>query len=518
MGEHTVKRVRRALLSVTDKTRLEDVAAVLASYDYELVASGGTATYLRDHRFDVTDVSQVTGFPEIFGGRVKTLHPLIHGGILGKTLADYDDPAIAALELQPFDIVVVNLYDFADALARNLEPAKMVDQVDIGGPAMLRAAAKNFGRVAVLTSPAQYEEFLHEVRRHDGDTDIEFRRRLAADAFLLTAKYDAAIAGWFATQTGGSSSATARLGLRYGENPHQQASLVVPAPHAGAGELSGLGLEMHGGKELSYNNIVDLVAALKLVADSAESCCAVLKHTNPCGFGLGESREALARALLCDPVSAFGGIFAFNRPIDADTANDLAGRFLEVVVAPAFAEEALARLRKKKNVRVLSCDLSVFTAATRDRSRSYGQLVLHQDEDRGFPELASWRVAAGDEPDAGMRRALTLAWMVAKHGKSNAIVLADETATLGCGFGQMSRVDSVKLAVRKAADQNLDLQGCVAASDGFFPFPDGVEALAAAGARAVIAPGGSIRDDEVAAAAQKLGVTLIFTDRRHFNH
>jgi phosphoribosylaminoimidazolecarboxamide formyltransferase / IMP cyclohydrolase len=521
MGDLPVKRARRALLSVTDKGRLDEIAAVLESYDYQLIASGGTARYLRDNGFRVTDVSEITGFPEIFGGRVKTLHPLVHGGILGKNLADFEAPAVAALGVEPIDVVVVNLYAFAAALAQGLPPPEMIEQIDVGGPTMVRAAAKNHRRVTVLTDPAQYEEFLHDIRAHGGETSEGFRRRLAAAAFRHTAAYDAAIADWFtayAEADGTAPTTTVRLPLRYGENPHQKAWLELPAPAPGAGELSAVGLTLHGGKELSYNNLVDLVAALKLVSDHGESCCAVIKHTNPCGFGIGQPATALARALLCDPVSAFGGIYAFNREIDDACAAALAERFLELVVAPRFTDEALARLQKKKNLRVLSCALPVFAAATRGRSRVFGRVALHQEEDEGFPELTTWKVVAGAEPDAATRRALTLAWTVCKHGKSNAIVLASPEATLGCGFGQMSRVDSVKLAVRKAGEQGLDLAGCAAASDGFFPFPDGVEELARAGVRAVIAPGGSIRDDEVAAAAQALGVTLILTDRRHFNH
>jgi len=263
---------------------------------------------------------------------------------------------------------------------------------------------------------------------------------------------------------------------------------------------------------------VDLVAAVKLVGDFAEPCCGVLKHTNPCGFGLGAGAEGLERALLCDPVSAFGGVFAFNAPVDLAAAEILAKRFLEIIVAPSYSPEAVERLTRKKNVRVLTCDLDAFLDATRGRSRSWGNLVLEQDEDDGFPELDDWKVVAGEDPDPETRTALEMVWKICKHGKSNAIVLGGTHATLGMGFGQMSRVDSTELAVMKAGNQGLELKGCVAASDGFFPFPDGVEKLAAAGARAIIAPGGSIRDDEVAAAASQLGVTLILTERRHFNH
>jgi phosphoribosylaminoimidazolecarboxamide formyltransferase/IMP cyclohydrolase len=288
--------------------------------------------------------------------------------------------------------------------------------------------------------------------------------------------------------------------------------------HLPGNDLAAVGLVQHGGKELSYNNLVDLVAAVKLVGDFDRPCCGILKHTNPCGFGLGEGTTGLERALRCDPVSAFGGVFAFNREVGLATAEVLAGRFLEIIVAPGYTEEAAARLARKKNVRVLSVDLAKFLAATRGRTRAWGVLALSQDEDEGFPELENWNVVAGDEPDAETRTALEMVWKVCKHGKSNGIVLGDAAATLGMGFGQMSRVDSTEIAILKAGNQGLDLTGCVAASDGFFPFPDGIEKLAEAGARAIIAPGGSIRDEEVAARARELGVTLILTERRHFNH
>jgi len=510
---------RRALLSVTDKSHLDDLAALLASFDYELLASGGTARHLRDHGFAVTEVSDLTGFPEIFGGRVKTLHPVVHGGILGQDRADFADPAIAALGLRPIDVVVVNLYAFEAALAAGRDETALVEEIDIGGPALLRAAAKNHGRVTVLSSPDQYEEFLHECRAHDGTPSLEFRRRCAHAAFRRVAAYDATIAGWLGGLAGEpdpGSAPTRCLPLRYGENPHQSATVTVPA--AAGGDLAGVGLGVHGGKELSYNNLVDTVAAVKLVLDFDRSCCGIVKHTNPCGFGLGEPARALELALLCDPVSAFGGIFAFNRPVDLATAAALGGRFLEVVAAPGYADAALATLQKKKNLRVLTWDARVFPAATRGRSRTWGRLHLAQDEDEGFPELRDWRVVAGEAPDAAIRDDLELAWKVAKPGKSTAIVLVRGGATLGCGFGQMSRVDSVRLAVRKAGEQGLDRAESVAASDGFFPFPDGVEELARAGVRAVIAPAGSIRDEEVAAAARALGITLVLTARRHFNH
>jgi phosphoribosylaminoimidazolecarboxamide formyltransferase/IMP cyclohydrolase len=516
-----VNRRRRALLSVTDKTGLTVLARQLVDHGYELIASGGTARHLRDADLTVTEVRELTGFPEIFGGRVKTLHPIIHGGILGKELADFAE--VAELGLEPIDVVCVNLYRFDEKVAEADSEDEILEAIDIGGPALLRAAAKNFNRVTVLSDPIFYQDFLKELVGHDGDTSLNFRRRMAAATFARTAVYNRNIAIWLA-DTLRQEVAEAEPGsgrfitLRYGENPHQQAWLELPPGPLGKPDPANVGLEQLGGKELSYNNLVDLIAAQKLIDDFDEPCCGIIKHTNPCGFGLGEADLALERALKCDPVSAFGGVFAFNSTVDAATAERLGSMFYEIVMAPAFDPEALAQLRKKKNVRILRCDREKFASATSGRSRSFGHIVLHQEEDSGFPELDGWQVAAGPEPDPDLTRALTMAWKVCKHGKSNAVVIGNSAGTLGVGFGQMSRVDSVRIAIRKAADQELDLEGAVAASDGFFPFPDGIEHLAAAGVKAVLAPGGSIRDEEVAQAAARLGITLIFTDRRHFNH
>ena len=505
--------MKRALLSVTDKSGLAEVAQALVTHGYQLIASGGTAAVLRDDGLDVQEVSDLTGFPEIFGGRVKTLHPLVLGGVLGPDADAFVQTA--ELGVHPIDVVVVNLYRFTEALADGADDAAAVEKIDIGGPTLLRAAAKNFSRVTVLSDPDFYAEFAAELADHEGGTSLEFRRRMAAGTFRLCEQYNDAIADWMEDLTGAAASHTE---LRYGENPHQAATLILPAPLPGQPDLSAVGLTQHGGKELSYNNIVDLVAAVKLVGDFDDPCCGILKHTNPCGFGLGAGVVGLERALKCDPVSAFGGVFTFNREVDLDTAEILAKRFLEIIVAPGFSDDALARLTRKKNVRVLTVDIPAFLAATEGRSRRWGGLELIQDEDSGFPELEDWNLVAGPPIDPDTRTALEMVWKVCKHGKSNGIVLGDLTATLGLGFGQMSRVDSTELAVLKAGNQTLDLKGCVAASDGFFPFPDGVEKLAAAGARAIIAPGGSIRDDEVAAAAEKLGVSLVLTGRRHFNH
>ena len=506
MASLPVDGFRRALLSVTDKSRLEEIGRALADAGFQLVASGGTARFLAERDIQVTRVEKLTGYPEIFGGRVKTLHPVVQGGILGPSRESFTE--VADLGITPIDVVVVNLYRFEEALATGATEAQTVEQIDIGGPTLLRAAAKNYQRVTVVSDPAYYDELLAELKNGDGSTSLDFRRRMAAAAFRRVEVYNEAIATWLENLTG-----TGGIPLRYGENPHQEARLQIPG-----NDLAVIGLTQHGGKELSYNNIVDLVAAVKLVGDFNEPCCGILKHTNPCGFGLGNGLSGLERALKCDPDSAFGGVFAFNTEVDEAAAEVLAKRFLEIIVAPGYADAALARLTRKKNVRVLTVDKDCFLKATHGKTRAWGQLKLTQGEDEGFSELEDWNLVAGPEPDPETRTALEMVWKVCKHGKSNAIVLGDLTATLGMGFGQMSRVDSTELAVMKAGNQELDLKGCVVASDGFFPFPDGVEKLAEAGARAIIAPGGSIRDEEVAARARELGVTLILTGRRHFNH
>ena len=507
-----LNRRRRAILSVTDKSGLDVVADALRDHDYEMIASGGTAGWLRDNGYDVVDVSEVTGFPEVFGGRVKTLHPLIFGGILGKSEEEY--PAVAELGLAPVDVVVVNLYQFQEAVDSGADDAGVIEKIDIGGPSLLRAAAKNFGRVCVLPSPDYYEDFASACEAGGGLPDLEFRRLMAAQTFEAVLEYDAAISDWFMGEANADQSL---LQLRYGENPHQKAECVVPVGEDGA--LSGIGLLQHNGKELSYNNLIDLMAAVKIVDDLGGVSCAAIKHTNPCGVGVGSTAaEALDHALRCDPESAFGGIFAFTTEVDEAVVEVLRKRFCEVVVAPSFTDEALAILCKKKNLRVLTVDLEVFGATTAGRSLSFGEVALFQDEDDGYPELDDWTHAAGPAPSPELHDALVLNWKVCKHVKSNAIVLGNEEGTLGIGAGQMSRVDSTKIAVRKAGDQELDLAGAVCASDAFFPFPDSLEQLHAAGIGAAIAPSGSIRDDEVAAKAEELGMTLIHPNRRHFRH
>ena len=517
-----MNRQRRALLSVTDKSGLTELARKLRDHDYELIASGGTANHLKNAGLPVREVNELTGFPEIFGGRVKTLHPIIHGGILGKREEDFAE--VAELGVVPIDVVCVNLYRFEAKAESGASEADILEAIDIGGPTLLRAAAKNFTRVTVLSDPIFYSDFMQELDAHDGYTSESFRQRMAAATFARTAVYNRHIAIWLASTLNSasprrkSSAISHFITLRYGENPHQQAWLELPPGPRGEPELPSIGLEQLGGKELSYNNLVDVIAAQKLVTDFVDPCCGIIKHTNPCGFGLGEAESALGRALRCDPVSAFGGVFAFNAPVDLAVAERLSTMFLEVIIAPSYSSEALVGLRQKKNLRILICDRELFLESTTGRRRGYGKLVLHQEEDAGFPELAEWSVVSGAEPDAETTTALSMVWKICKHGKSNAIVIGNTEGTLGVGFGQMSRVDSVRIAIGKAGDQDLDLRGAVAASDGFFPFPDGIEHLAAAGIRAVVAPGGSIRDKEVTETAKRLGLTLIFTNRRHFNH
>ncbi len=511
-----LNRPRRALLSVTDKSGLAEFASGLAGLGYELLASGGTAAHLRRAGLEVRDVSDATGFPEIFGGRVKTLHPVVFGGILAP-----DEASLAAVQetgVLPVDMVVVNLYRFAETVRAGGTDAEIVERIDIGGPSLLRAAAKNHARVCVVPDPSRYGEVLEACRAHGGFPPPELRRELAAAAFALTRDYDTAIAAWFAGGTDAGDVATITVPLRYGENPHQAAELCLPSA-AAEDPLDGMGLRQSGGKQLSYNNVVDVVAALKLVDDLPEPACAAIKHTNPCGAGVGETpAAALEMALRADPEAAFGGIFAFNAPVDEAVVETLRRRFCEVVVAPAFSGPALRTLQRKKNLRVLTWDRARFREVTRGQQRHFGRVVLRQEEDAGFPELETARVVAGPEPTAAQRAALELAWRCCKHVKSNAVVIGDGAGLLGVGAGQMSRVDAVRLAIDKARRRGLELAGSVAASDAFFPFPDSLQLLHAAGVAAVVAPCGSIRDEEVAAAARELGLILVHVDRRHFRH
>ncbi len=498
----------RAILSVYDKTGLGPFAAGLVDLGFELVASGGTARALAAAGLPVTPVEAVTGFPELLGGRVKTLHPAVHAGILARRAGEHLQE-LSQHGIVPVDLVACNLYPFAATIARpDVTEAEAIEEIDIGGVTLLRAAAKNRESVLVLCDPADYAAVLDALRV--GPVPLEQRRRLATKAFAHTAAYDAAIARWMAggevfPETLVLSSERVQA-LRYGENPHQAAALYR---WLGAEPV----YEQLQGKELSYNNIVDLEAAWSMPQEFAEPAVAIIKHTNPSGLAVAATPvEAYRQAYACDPVSAYGGIIACNRPVDLSFVEAVGGLFVEVLVAPGYTAEALAWLAEhKKNCRVMR--------ARPGRSelvlRSVGGGLLAQTPDELGVDEAAWRVVTRREPGEAERSALAFAWIVAKHSKSNAIVLAQGTETVGVGAGQMNRVDSVHLAVRRAGDR---ARGAVLGSDAFFPFPDGLEVAGEAGVTAVIQPGGSMRDDEVIAAADRWGMAMVFTGERHFRH
>jgi phosphoribosylaminoimidazolecarboxamide formyltransferase / IMP cyclohydrolase len=513
------RRIHRALLSVHDKTGLAELGRRLAASGVELVSTGGTAASLRDAGVAVTDVAAVTGAPEILDGRVKTLHPAVHGGILARrdspehmaTLASHGSPAI--------DLVVVNLYPFEAAVASNADFAACIEQVDIGGPALIRAAAKNHDGVAVLVEPGDYGAIAAAVEA-TGGTEEPLRRRLAAKAFGLTAGYDAAIAGWFARGTGEEFPERAILAgrrlslLRYGENPHQRAAFYttgpVPTGLAAARQVQG--------KELTFNNLNDTDAALALVADLPEPAVAIIKHANPCGVAVGASvAEAYRKALACDPLSAFGGVVACNRPLDGEAASEITRILTEVVVARETDEAAREIFALKPNLRLLTvAELLDPIRAGRDIKWLTGGF-LAQDRDTAALLPTELRVATQREPTGAELADLVFAWRVVKHVKSNAIVLARGGATVGIGMGQTSRVDAVQLAARRAGE-HAGSRPCVVASDAFFPFADGLLAAIEAGATAAIQPGGSLRDHEVIEAADRAGIAMVFTGVRHFRH
>jgi phosphoribosylaminoimidazolecarboxamide formyltransferase / IMP cyclohydrolase len=505
--------LRRALVSCFDKTGVVELAAALVERGVALVSTGSTAATIREAEVAVTEVAEVTGFPECLDGRVKTLHPRIHAGIL----ADRTDPAHVAeleeLDVEAIDLVVVNLYPFERTVQAGAGDDDVIEMIDIGGPTMIRAAAKNHGSVVVLVDPGDYDRVLDEVDEHGGVL-LATRRELAAKAFGHTAAYDTLVASWFQreepfpTQLG---MALPRVGaLRYGENPHQAAAFYG---HPGGGGLADA--EQLHGKALSYNNLLDTDAAWGMAVDLDEPCVAIIKHTNPAGYAIADDLEtAYARALEGDPVSAFGGIVAANRPIDGATARRISEVFTEVVIAPGFDDEALEVLTAKKNLRVLR-------TAHADRPRFGWQLrsiaggLLVQEADVGDEPWSDWRVAGQVQPDETTFADLRFAWLACKHTKSNAIVLARAGQVVGVGAGQMSRVDSVRLAVERSGDRHA---GAVLASDAFFPFRDGPDAAAAAGVTAIVQPGGSVRDDEVIAAADEHGIAMVLTGRRHFRH
>ncbi|WP_271800155.1 bifunctional phosphoribosylaminoimidazolecarboxamide formyltransferase/IMP cyclohydrolase [Dietzia maris] len=519
--------VRRALISVYDKTGLTELARGLADAGVEIVSTGSTAQRIADAGVAVTPVDALTGFPECLEGRVKTLHPRVHAGILADTRKPEHLEQIADLGVHPFELVVVNLYPFTDTVASGADYDACVEQIDIGGPSMVRAAAKNHPSVAVLVDPAGYGEALEAVAA--GGFSLEKRRSLAAAAFRHTGAYDVAVATWMTAQTadgagdgaaGGSGEFPVWQGqsldlaatLRYGENPHQSAALYTDAAAApGLAQAT----QVHG-KEMSYNNYVDGDAAWRSAFDHAEPCVAIIKHANPCGIAIDADIAAAHRAAHeCDPVSAFGGVIAANREVTVEMAEQVAEIFTEVIIAPSYADGAVEILQRKKNIRILSAQAPAEGEFER-KQISGGVLVQQRDSlDADGDVVAGWTKACGDDADEQTLRDLLFAWRACRAVKSNAILLAQSGATVGVGMGQVNRVDSARLAVQRAGER---VTGSVAASDAFFPFADGLEVLAEAGVRAVVQPGGSVRDAEVIEAAEKAGITMYFTGARHFFH
>ena len=515
---------RRALLSVFDKTGLGGFAAALVRHGYDILSTGGTATMLRDAGIAVTDVSDVTGFPEIMDGRVKTLHPHIHGGLLARRDNDAHLAAMREQGIENIDLVAVNLYPFEAQLTRTDDPATLIETIDIGGPAMLRASAKNHEFVTVVCDPADYGEVIAALDA-DGDVGPALRRSLAARVFARTARYDAAIAGWMAGDDFGETlQVTARRvqELRYGENPHQRAALYTGGA-ARPGVASAVQLQ---GKPLSYNNLNDTDAAFELAAEFTAPTIAIIKHANPCGVASADRlADAWQQALDADPVSAFGGIVSSNVSLDADTATGIASIFTEVVIAPDASEEAKAILAAKPNLRLMLTGAMPDPQAGGLKLKSVSGGFLAQSRDNGHITEADIHIVTRAKPDAGQLADMMFAWRVAKHVKSNAIVFVKDSVTAGVGAGQMSRVDSARIAAQKARDMAAHhgwdaprTIGSVAASDAFFPFADGLEALIDAGATAVIQPGGSKADDTVIAAADSAGIVMAMTGMRHFNH
>lgn len=522
--------VERALISVYDKSGLAEFAGKLSKMGIEIVSTGGTARFLRDAGIAVRDVADLTGSPEILGGRVKTLHPKVHGGILFRRGNAEDRKQTAAHGIAPIDMVVVNLYPFsATANKPGVSAEELIENIDIGGPTMIRTAAKNFESVAVVTDPSDYTVLLKELESAR-EVGLPRRLELAQKAFALTAAYDGVITTQLERLSTESESGHLLLAaqgemlpfrlhfdferqqtMRYGENPHQKAALYRPASRPAQGFAAARQLQ---GKELSYNNLVDLDAAWSLAREFSSPAVAIIKHNNPCGAAANSSlAEAYRQALACDPISAFGGVIALNRAVDGETAAELEKLFVECIAAPGYEKAALEKLSAKKNLRLLEMP-SAAVSEELELKRITGAMLAQEPDHRSVAE-SEWKTVTERRPTEAERRALAFGWIVCKHVKSNAIVFASNGQTLGIGAGQMSRVDSVKIAVMKA---QLPLQGSIVASDAFFPFPDGVEEAAKAGASAVIQPGGSVRDTDVIAAANRHGMAMVFTGVRHFRH
>jgi phosphoribosylaminoimidazolecarboxamide formyltransferase / IMP cyclohydrolase len=533
-----LRKIRRALISVSDKTGIVDFARVLKGFEVEIISTGGTAKVLRDAGIDVRDVSDVTGFPEMMDGRIKTLHPKIHGALLGIRDNPEHEAAMREHEIEPIDMVVVNLYPFEETIKREgVTLAEAIEQIDIGGPAMIRSAAKNFNSVAVVVSPIDYSQLIDEMQRQEGALSLDEREELAASAFLQTSAYDSAVFEFFnarqaqmyvreryAAATGRDLGGLGELGLlpesihhsftkitdiRYGENPHQAAALYYTGDEGGV-----TAADLLNGKEMSFNNYVDADAAWQLISDFEGTACAIIKHTNPAGVATGTTAEAAyRRALATDPTSAFGGIVAFNVLVDEAAANAVIEIFVEVVIAPGYQPAALEILKTKRNLRILSAQQSNNSLGLEYKQISGGMLMQTTDTHNLTPK--DLNVVTKRKPTEDETRDLLFAWIVCKHTKSNAIVYARDEQTVGVGAGQMSRVDSVKIGAMRA---QLPLKGSVLASDAFFPFRDGIDEAAKHGITAVIQPGGSMRDAEIIAAANEHGLAMVFTGIRHFKH
>ncbi len=511
-------KVKRALVSVSDKNGLEPFVRGLIELGVEVISTGGTAKYLRDAGLKITGISEVTGFPEIMDGRVKTLHPAIHGGILADRSKPEHLKAIADLGIAPIDLVVVNLYPFEQTVAqRGVTEAEAVENIDIGGPSMVRSAAKNFSGVGIVTDPADYERVLGELKAGDGELSLETRRGLASKAFHHTAHYDSAIARWFGEQKADFPEhlmidLVKVQELRYGENPHQRASWYSEVGPGGS--MVAAVEQLHGGP-LSFNNLLDLDSARRCLEEFALPASVIVKHNNPCGVAVAETvAAAYEKALSCDPISAFGGVIVFNRPLDEAVAKLLSTNFVEVLWAPGYSDEALKVLTVKENIRILAGQQNRDTCGSFDMKRIYGGMLV-QDWDCEVDQRENMTVVSTRTPTEAEWGDLLFAWRVAKNTKSNAIILAKDLMTVGVGAGQMSRVDSARLAVSRAQHP---LAGCVVASDAFFPFPDALEVCADAGATCAIHPGGSKRDDESLALAEARGMAMVVTGRRHFRH
>ena len=516
-------KIQRALISVSDKEGLVPFAKVLGEAGVEILSTGGTARAMRDAGLEVIDVSDYTGFPEMMDGRVKTLHPKVHGGLLHLRGNDEHETAAAEHGIEPIDLLVVNLYPFEDTVAKpDVSLVEAIENIDIGGPSMLRSAAKNYESVTVITDPADYEAVAGQIRS-DGETTLELRRALATKVYARTAEYDAAIAGHLEDHFGDEGEndelpsellvkASLSQTLRYGENPHQRAGLY--------GKFDEYFEQLHG-KALSYNNILDATAAANLISEFTEDTptLAILKHTNPCGVGQGANlREAWDHAFATDNQAPFGGIIAVNQPLDGPCAEAISEIFSEVIIAPEFTDEAKVVLQRKKNLRLLKVLKNPFTAVAWDVRNTGAESFLVQERDIKTTTTDDLKVVTKREPTEAELRAMLFGWRVVKHVKSNAIVYCGPDRTLGVGAGQMSRVDSSRIAVWKAGEAKLSLEGSVVCSDAFFPFPDGLIAAAEAGATAAIQPGGSVKDEKVVAAADERDIAMVFTGARHFRH